>query len=299
MKRIIFYMVSIILVFSLVACDSSKKESNTSGEEANTSFSSKEEETVEPIVSGENIEIIEENNEVENTEIVENVEKVEIDGKDPNRYKNVEKNPVVTMEMENGKKVTIELYPQIAPTTVENFISLINKNFYDGVIFHRVMPGFMAQGGDPLGNGTGGPGYTITGEFSENGFEQNNLKHEVGVISMARATDPNSAGSQFFIVTDENAYPSLDNKYAAFGKVLEGMDTVYEIVNSPVNFSTNDLNDIYMDLLSGKDLDNTQIALLQAYQAGEVFDRPINPPVIKTMTVDTFGVNYAEPEKIK
>lgn len=138
------------------------------------------------------------------------------------------KKPVVTIEMENGQKIKIELYPEIAPETVKNFISLVSKGFYDGVIFHRVIPGFMIQGGDPSGNGTGGPGYSIKGEFTANGFE-NNLKHERGVISMARTANPNSAGSQFFLMAADS--PHLDGQYASFGKVIEGMDEVDRIVN--------------------------------------------------------------------
>ncbi|MCI6646072.1 MAG: peptidylprolyl isomerase, partial [Oscillospiraceae bacterium] len=129
-------------------------------------------------------------------------------------------NPIVTIEMENGGVIKAELYPEIAPNTVNNFISLVNKGFYDGVIFHRVIPGFMIQGGDPLGRGTGGPGYCIRGEFSANGFK-NDLKHSAGVLSMARTMAPNSAGSQFFIMHEDA--PHLDGQYAAFGKVFEGM----------------------------------------------------------------------------
>lgn len=133
------------------------------------------------------------------------------------------KKPIVTIEMEDGKVMKAELYPEIAPITVENFISLVKKGFYNGLTFHRVIRGFMIQGGCPLGNGTGGPGYTIKGEFKANGIE-NNLKHEEGVLSMARAMDPNSAGSQFFIM--HKAAPHLDGQYAAFGKVIEGIENV-------------------------------------------------------------------------
>lgn len=287
MKKIVVLFACVCVLLFLVACeDKNKKVENVSGEvkaseEKVTSNSSK--------TSGDEV-----------INVVESGEKSVMNEKrDPKRYADVERNPIVTMEMKDGKKVTIELYPQIAPTTVENFVSLIQKGFYDGVIFHRVMPSFMAQGGDPQGNGLGGPGYSIEGEFSENGFTQNNLKHDIGVISMARATDPNSAGSQFFIVTSDQSYLSLDGKYAAFGKVVDGMDVVYEIVNSEVSFSSKQLNTIYEKLMVGdEDLTNTEIALIQAYQAGEVFDRPINPPVIKTMTVDTFGVDYLEPVKL-
>ena len=136
-------------------------------------------------------------------------------------------NPIVKFEMENGKTITAELYPEIAPNTVANFVTLVQSGFYDGVIFHRVIPGFMIQGGDPQGTGMGGPGYTIKGEFARNGFKQNNLRHTRGVLSMARTMMPNSAGSQFFIMHADA--PHLDGEYAAFGKVTDGMDTVDEI----------------------------------------------------------------------
>jgi len=142
-------------------------------------------------------------------------------------------NPIAIIEMENGKKIKLELYPDVAPITVENFIKLAKDNFYDGVIFHRVIKGFMIQGGDPEGTGMGGPGYSIKGEFRDNGFE-NNLKHERGVISMARASDPNSAGSQFFIMHQDA--PHLDGSYAAFGRVIEGIEVVDEIANVKTDF---------------------------------------------------------------
>lgn len=169
------------------------------------------------------------------------------------------KNPIVTFEFEDGAKITAELYPEIAPNTVNNFISLINHNFYDGLTFHRVIPGFMIQGGCPNGTGTGGPGYSIKGEFTSNGFK-NDLKHTEGVLSMARAMHPDSAGSQFFIM--HKTSPHLDGQYAAFGKVIEGMDVVNDIANVPTDFS----------------------------------DRPVMDVVIKTVTVDTDGVEYPEPE---
>ncbi|AIQ62666.1 peptidylprolyl isomerase [Paenibacillus stellifer] len=170
--------------------------------------------------------------------------------------------PIVTFEMQNGGIIKAELYPEVAPNTVNNFISLINKGFYDGLIFHRVIPGFMIQGGDPEGTGTGGPGYSIKGEFLANGFT-NDLKHTRGVLSMARANDPDSAGSQFFIMTD--AAESLDGSYAAFGKVTEGMDVV--------------------DAIAALERDSN--------------DRPKEPPVIKKVTVDTLGVSYPEPVKVQ
>lgn len=169
--------------------------------------------------------------------------------------------PVVTIEMENGKKITAELYPEIAPNTVNNFISLIRKGFYDGVIFHRVIKGFMIQGGDPEGTGMGGPGYEIKGEFSDNGFK-NDLKHTRGVLSMARTMVPDSAGSQFFIMHADS--PWLDRQYAAFGKVIDGMDAVDEIAEQPVDWN----------------------------------DRPRADQVMKKVTVDTFGAEYPEPEKV-
>lgn len=170
-------------------------------------------------------------------------------------------NPIVTITMENGDVMKAELYPEIAPNTVNNFISLINKNYYDGIIFHRVIRGFMLQGGDPQGTGTGGPGYEIKGEFSSNGFE-NNLKHTPGVLSMARTMVPDSAGSQFFIM--HQAAPHLDGEYAAFGKIIEGMDVVNKIAEMPTDYR----------------------------------DRPLEDQVMKTVTVETFGVDYPEPETV-
>jgi len=170
-------------------------------------------------------------------------------------------NPIVTIEMENGGIIKAELYPEIAPNTVNNFISLINKGFYNGVIFHRVIPGFMIQGGDPNGTGTGGPGYSIKGEFTRNGF-RNDLKHDRGVLSMARTMAPNSAGSQFFIMHENS--PHLDGQYASFGKVIEGIEVVDQIANTATDFQ----------------------------------DKPKTAQVMKSVTVDTFGVDYAEPVKV-
>ena len=180
-----------------------------------------------------------------------------------------DKNPIVTIEMEDGSKIKVELYPEIAPNTVRNFVSLVQSGFYNGLIFHRVIPGFMIQGGDPQGTGMGGPGYAIAGEFSENGFD-NPLKHETGIISMARGgNDANSAGSQFFIMV--NAASSLDGKYAAFGKVTEGMETVDKIVSVETVISET----------SGQK------------------EKPKKDQKMKKVTVDTFGVKYGEPEKVK
>jgi peptidyl-prolyl cis-trans isomerase B (cyclophilin B) len=176
--------------------------------------------------------------------------------------------PIVTILMEDGEIIKIELYPKVAPQTVNNFISLVKKGFYNGTIFHRTIPGFMIQGGDPEGTGMGGPGYSIKGEFAKNGIE-NNLSHVRGVVSMARSSLPNSAGSQFFIVVEDSTF--LDGEYAAFGSVIEGMDVVDKIVK-------------------------TRVITRAPYGGGK--DRPVNPPVMKTLTVETFGKYYEEPDKI-
>ena len=171
------------------------------------------------------------------------------------------KNPVVTIEMENGKKIVAELYPEKAPNTVNNFLSLVKSGFYDGLTFHIVIKDFMIQGGDPAGTGTGGPGYTIRGEFALNGFKQNDIKHLRGVLSMARTMMPDSAGSQFFIMHANAAH--LDGQYAAFGKVIDGMDVVDEIADVRTDFH----------------------------------DKPLTPQVMKKVTCETFGVMYPEPKK--
>lgn len=169
-------------------------------------------------------------------------------------------NPVVTFTMENGKTFKAELYPEIAPNTVNNFLSLVNKGFYNGLTFHRVIYGFMIHGGCPKGTGTGGPGYSIKGEFSTNGFK-NDLKHTEGVLSMARSMMADSAGSQFFIM--HKKAPHLDGQYAAFGKIIDGMDVVNEIAECDTDYA----------------------------------DKPLDPQVIKSVTAETFGVDYPEPEK--
>jgi len=169
-------------------------------------------------------------------------------------------NPIVTITMENGDVMKAELYPDMAPNTVNNFISLIHKGYYDGIIFHRVINGFMIQGGCPNGTGMGGPGYCIKGEFTQNGFS-NQLKHTPGVLSMARAMAPDSAGSQFFLM--HKTSPHLDGSYAAFGKIIEGLDIVDKIAEVQTNHS----------------------------------DRPLEEQRIKSMTVETFGTDYPEPDK--
>jgi len=170
-------------------------------------------------------------------------------------------NPIVTITMEDGSVMKAELYPEIAPESVNNFVTLINQHFYDGLIFHRVISGFMIQGGDPLGQGYGGPGYSIKGEFKNNGFD-NPLKHTAGVLSMARSDNPNSAGSQFFIMHKDS--PFLDGQYAAFGKLIEGM----EVVNAIASVDT------------------------------DLRDKPLKPQTMKTVTVETFGVDYPEPQHL-
>lgn len=172
-------------------------------------------------------------------------------------------NPIVTITMQNGGVIKAELYPDKAPNTVNNFISLVRHKFYDGLIFHRVIEGFMIQGGDPAGTGMGGPGYTIGGEFRSNGFAQNDIKHLRGVLSMARSMMPNSAGSQFFIMHANAAH--LDGQYAAFGKVTEGMDVVDAIATTHTDMR----------------------------------DRPVEPQVMESVTVETFGTEYPEPKKMR
>lgn len=171
------------------------------------------------------------------------------------------KNPIVTIKMQNGGIIKAELYPEKAPNTVNNFISLVKSGFYDGLIFHRVISGFMIQGGDPKGVGTGGPGYSIKGEFALNGFKQNDLKHSRGVLSMARAMNPNSVGSQFFIMHQNASH--LDGQYAAFGKITEGMEVVDQIAAVRCDWQ----------------------------------DKPLEPQVMEKVTVETFGVDYPAPVK--
>ena len=170
------------------------------------------------------------------------------------------KNPIVTIEMNDGQIIKAELYPQVAPNTVNNFVSLVSSGYYNGICFHRVISGFMIQGGDPKGTGTGGPGYSIKGEFTTNGFK-NDLKHTRGVLSMARTMAPNSAGSQFFIMHEDAPY--LDGQYASFGKVIEGLEVVDSIANCETDWS----------------------------------DRPVDEKIMKKVTVETFGVEYPAPIK--
>ncbi|EQB36927.1 peptidyl-prolyl cis-trans isomerase [Virgibacillus kapii] len=175
-----------------------------------------------------------------------------------NYPEDVSENPIATITMENDQQISIELYPEIAPNTVANFISLANDTFYDGLTFHRIIPDFMIQGGDPQGNGTGGPGYSIEGEFSSNDFT-NDLKHERGIISMARSNAPNSAGSQFFIMVADA--PHLDGDYAAFGKVIDGMDAVDKMVEMSIDAAES--------------------------------------PTMKSVTIDTMGYDYPSPERVE
>lgn len=252
MKEIKYLILILVTIFCLVGCDNTQMPNNE-----------------------EDGGIIDSNLEEDNTENNNEQVKGEIDLKPRDRYNEVEQNPIVTMEMENGSIVKMELFPKIAPESVENFISLINSGYYDGLTFHRTIPGFMAQGGDKKGDGTGSLDYSIYGEFPNNGVD-NTISHVRGTVSMARKgnylfpeTAYNTAGSQFFIVTDDSTF--LDPDYAAFGKVIEGMEIVDEIVNVEVITR-----------------DETKMEA----------NRPVNPPVIKTITVETFGVEYAEPTKI-
>lgn len=233
-KRSIYALFLFMLIGILMACGASNDE--------------------EPVDESAQDEVVDEEEAEEATEQSERE-----DAPEKTKYSN-EDNPVVTIEMENGGEIIVELYPEVAPNTVNNFIALVEDNFYDGLIFHRVIPGFMIQGGDPEGTGMGGPGYSIKGEFSANGFD-NDLAHERGVISMSRATDPNSAGSQFFIMTDDAEH--LDGEYAAFGKVLEGMHFVDEIV----------------------------------HEERDANDRPVKDQVMKQVTVDLRNYEPSEPEK--
>lgn len=240
MKRFIILCAAMIFIFAAIGCTSSTTSNSTEQysqkQEQNTTNSNEQQPST-------------------------NVDQQKQDA--PTTSTDNSKNPVVTIEMEDGQKIVVELYTNVAPNTVRNFVSLVNRGFYDGLTFHRVVPGFMIQGGDPSGNGSGGPGYNIKGEFNNNGFS-NNLKHERGVISMARTNMPDSAGSQFFIMVNDTS--SLDGDYAAFGKVLSGMDEVDKIVAVP--------------------------------NSGPPNNTALNPPKMKKVTVDTFGVDYGDPAKV-
>ena len=261
-KSLLLIMALIVLCLVLVGCNNI-----TTNENNNDKVVSGD---IENTHSGDEVVVIESGDKVENNESGD--KKVET------------------------KIIKLELYPNIAPESVENFIELANSGFYNGVIFHRLIPGFMAQGGDPAGNGSGGPNYSIYGEFSANGFE-NSLKHERGVLSMARSQENNSAGSQFFIMVAAADY--LDGQYAGFGKVLEGMDVVDEIVNTEVirrDIDEDLYNKVYSQVMTNGTVDK---AIGEEYYKQQMeIDRPINPPVIKSIKVETFGVNYASPLKL-
>lgn len=235
-KSLVLVLLSILLMtsFVLVGC----------GEKKETEIDSQVENDNEDEVKNDIIEVEEESGEEDNTDYSK------------------EDNPVVTIEMQSGELIKAELYPEVAPNTVNNFISLINKGYYDGLNFHRVIPGFMIQGGDPSGDGSGGPGYGIKGEFKSNGVE-NTIKHNKGVLSMARTNDPDSAGSQFFIMVAKSSH--LDGDYAGFGKVIEGIEVVDKIVDSETDAS----------------------------------DKPLDPKIMKKVTVDLKGKTYEEPEIIE
>lgn len=259
-KKIILIALLIVLSSFLVGCENTNNNIELENSKNNQTNLTEQN-------SGEN----------ENISGDENILKPD---RDVNRYQNIEQNPIATIEMENGKTIKLELYPKIAPESVENFIELANSGFYNGLTFHRTIPGFMAQGGDPAGNGTGGPDYTIYGEFSENGFN-NSLKHVRGVLSMARSDENNSAGSQFFIMVEDAEY--LDGLYAAFGKVTEGMEVVDEIVNTEV---------------IRREIDSDVSTLEEYYTQLMEVDRPVEPPKIKAIKVDTYGVMYEAPTKL-
>lgn len=274
-KKILLTVLGLALIVSLVEYDNLMKPENkvNSGD-------------LQGNISGEIINDNENNNKTNESsgELINNNEDNNKTDESSGDKEKVE-NPIVTMEIENLGTVKMMLYPDVAPITVNNFISLINQGFYNGLIFHRVIPGFMAQGGDPSGDGTGGPGYSIKGEFKANGVT-NNISHKRGVLSMARSQGNDTAGSQFFIVTTDSTY--LDGQYAAFGEVIEGMDVIDSVVNSKVIKRSSDID----PLLQYAD-DEEYIKQMS------VADRPVEPPVIKSMTVETFGVQYNEPEKIK
>ncbi len=274
-KKILLTVLGLALIVSLVEYDNLMKPENkvNSGD-------------LQGNISGEIINDNENNNKTNESsgELINNNEDNNKTDESSGDKEKVE-NPIVTMEIENLGTVKMMLYPDVAPITVNNFISLINQGFYNGLIFHRVIPGFMAQGGDPSGDGTGGPGYSIKGEFKANGVT-NNISHKRGVLSMARSQGNDTAGSQFFIVTTDSTY--LDGQYAAFGEVIEGMDVIDSVVNSKVIKRSSDIDPLL------------QYADVEEYiKQMSVADRPVEPPVIKSMTVETFGVQYNEPEKIK
>lgn len=265
-KKVLLVILGLCLTLALVGCDNEK---NPIGEITSGDNSGE----ISITVSGEI-----ENNSGEQTS-------GDVQEQEPSGDKQEIQRPIVTMEIENMGTVKMVLYPDVAPITVNNFISLINKGFYNGLIFHRVIPGFMAQGGDPSGDGTGGPDYSIKGEFSSNGVK-NDISHVRGVLSMARSQANDSAGSQFFIVTSDSTY--LDGQYAAFGKVIEGMDVVDKVVNSKVIRRSANIDPLL------------QYANIEEYiRQMQEADRPVEPPVIKSMTVETFGVTYPEPEKVQ
>lgn len=274
-KKILLTVLGLALIVLLVEYDNLMKPENkvNSGD-------------LQGNISGEIIDNNENNNKTNESsgELINNNEDNNKTDESSGDKEKVE-NPIVTMEIENLGTVKMMLYPDVAPITVNNFISLINQGFYNGLIFHRVIPGFMAQGGDPSGDGTGGPGYSIKGEFKANGVT-NNISHKRGVLSMARSQGNDTAGSQFFIVTTDSTY--LDGQYAAFGEVIEGMDVIDSVVNSKVIKRSSDIDPLL------------QYADVEEYiKQMSVADRPVEPPVIKSMTVETFGVQYNEPEKIK
>lgn len=257
-KHLVLCVITVVLMFIIAGCgtdnDQDKQETNNDENVEQNNQSNNEADTSDDSTSNDDAEDDETEQETDDGNSDNNAQKESQD------YSG-ESNPIVTLTMENGEEIEIELYPEVAPNTVANFISLVEDEFYDGLIFHRVVPEFMIQGGDPEGLGTGDPGYSIPGEFDANGFD-NNLIHERGVISMARTQDPDSAGSQFFIMVEDS--PHLDGEYAGFGKVISGIEVADDIVS----------------------VETDQ-------------EKPKKDQVIESMTVDTKGIDYDEPEIIE
>lgn len=288
-----FLLVSLLIALNIILLGCDKKETKIDNNSENNNSKIEKIESgennnanIKPVIEQNSGEVIsgDENNDADDTFVTLN-EALKNAKADSQKYSEVEKNPIVTMVVKDYGTVKMELYPKIAPESVENFVSLINKGYYNGSIFSRTIPWFVAQGGAHDGNEIVGPGYCIVGEFAINGF-QNELTHEIGLLSMARGQENNSAGAQFFIVTSDSTY--LDGQYAGFGRVLDdGMSIINQIVNVDV-------------LLREKDVDVSSIQTVEEYiEILSKIDRPVNPPVIESMTVDTFGVTYDEPQKIK
>lgn len=282
-KNFLILMLAFVLMIALVGCDNFMNGDTNQPDNSNNSIINNEENkgTQKEEKSGEQMQ--------QNKEKDESGEMINGDSGE----NQLDKNPIVTLNIKDYGVIKLELYPEIAPETVKNFVGLIESGFYDGLIFHRIIPGFMNQGGDPLGNGTGGPGYGIKGEFAANNVV-NNISHVKGVISMARGEDPNSGGSQFFIVSEDSLH--LDGMYAGFGKVIEGIEVVDAMANTEIirtDFSKELLTDYEK---AGNPVLKPGMELYDRYVKESLeIDRPVNPPVIASATVETFGIDYGEP----